>query len=195
MPVPSGGLAENPRTVFLDRDGTIIEDRHYLADPDAVALLSGAASGLRRLQAAGMALVVVSNQSGLARGLISAEALTAVEGRFRSLLASEGITLAGIYTCPHAPEAGCDCRKPRSGLARRAAAELHLDLRHCMVVGDKPADIGLARDLGATAVLVRTGAGVASLAAGASPDVVVQDLDELANLCTLPADPVRTSQA
>ena len=195
MPVPRGGGADLPRTIFLDRDGTIIEDRHYLADPDGVALLPGAASGLRRLQAAGMALVVVSNQSGMARGLISAAALAAVEERFRSLLGSEGVTLTGSYHCPHRPEDECDCRKPLSGLARRAAAELGLDLRRCMVVGDKPADLGLARLVGATAVLVRTGEGAATLAAGASPDLVVNGLDELADLCSLPADPVRSPPA
>lgn len=194
MPVPPGGLANPPRTVFLDRDGTILEDRGYLADPDGVVFLPGAASGLRRLQAAGIALVVVSNQSGVARGMISPAALAAVEERFRSLLAAEGVALAGSYYCPHRAEDGCDCRKPRAGLARRAAAELGLDLGHCMVVGDKRADIGLARELGATAVLVRTGEGVTSLAAGASPDVVVNGLDELADLCTRPDDAVRPSQ-
>ena len=195
MPVPAGGVASPPRTVFLDRDGTILEDRHYLADPEGVALLPGAASGLRRLQAAGIALVVVSNQSGVARGLISPAALAAVEERFRSLLAAEGVTLAGSYHCPHRAEDGCDCRKPRAGLARRAAAELGLDLQGCMVVGDKPADIGLARHLGVTAVLVRTGEGAAALVAGASPDFVVNGLDGLADLCSLPADPVRPSPA
>lgn len=194
MPPPSGGAASLPRTVFLDRDGTILEDRHYLADPDGVALLPGAASGLRRLQAAGATLVVVSNQSGVARGLISPSALAAVEERFRSLLATEGVALAGSYSCPHRAEDACDCRKPRAGLARRAAAELGLDLHRCMVVGDKPADIGLARHLGATAVLVRTGEGAAALAAGATPDLVVDGLDELADRCALPADAVRPSQ-
>ena len=195
MPVPHGGVVLNPRTALLDRDGTILEDRHYLADPDGVALLPGAASGLRRLQAAGVTLVVISNQSGVARGLISPAELAAVEERFRSLLATEGVTLAGSYSCPHRAEDGCDCRKPRAGLAQRAAAELGLDLRSCMVVGDQPADIGLARHLGATAVLVRTGRGSATLAAGASPDVVVNGLNDLADLCLIPADPLRPSPA
>ncbi len=184
-----------PTSVLLDRDGTILEDRRYLADPDGVVLLPGAAEGLRRLQAAGLRLVVVSNQSGVARGLISPVALAAVEERFRSVLAAEGVTLAGSYHCPHSPEADCDCRKPRDGMARRAAAELGLDLTRCLVVGDKPADIGLARRLGAPAVLVTTGQGAATLAAGtAVPDIVVAGLDGLAGLCCDPAGVARPTQ-
>lgn len=184
-----------PTSVLLDRDGTILEDRRYLADPDGVVLLPGAAEGLRRLQAAGIRLVVVSNQSGVARGLISPAALAQVQERFRSVLAAEGVTLAGSYHCPHHPDAGCDCRKPRDGLARRAAAELGLDLFHCLVVGDKPADIGLARRLGAPAVLVTTGQGAATLAAGtAVPDFVVAGLDGLAGLCCDSAGVARPTQ-
>lgn len=195
MPVLPGGVANPPRTVFLDRDGTILEDRHYLADPEGVVLLPGAASGLRRMQAAGIALVVVSNQSGWARGLISPAELLAVEDRFQVLLVTEGITLTGCFYCLHRAEDGCACRKPRDGMVRHAAAELGLDLQRCMVVGDKPADIGLARGVGATAVLVRTGEGAATLAAGASPDLVVNGLDELADLCGLPADSMRSPPA
>lgn len=195
MPVPHGGITDVPRTIFLDRDGTIIEDRHYLADAEGVAMLPGAASGLRRLQAAGIALVVVSNQSGWARGLITPPELLAVEDRFQVLLVMEGIVLTGCFYCLHRAEDGCDCRKPRDGMVRHAAAELGLDLQGCMVVGDKAADLGLARLVGATAVLVRTGEGAATLAAGATPDIVVDSLDELADCCGLPPDPMRSPPA
>ena len=110
--------------ILLDRDGTIIVDRHYLSNPAEVELLPGAVAGLRRLADAGFALVVVSNQSGVARGLLTEADVAAVNARTAALLANEGIQIAGWYYCPHGPEAGCDCRKPAAGMAERAAAEL-----------------------------------------------------------------------
>lgn len=145
--------------VLLDRDGTIIEDGHYLADPDGVRLLPGAAEGLRRLVALGWRLVVVSNQSGLARGLISPEALQAVNGRMEALLAREGVALEGIFFCPHGPDEGCRCRKPKTGLVVAAAEVLGFDPSRSVVIGDKMSDIGLGLNLGVPSLLVRTGYG------------------------------------
>jgi D-glycero-D-manno-heptose 1,7-bisphosphate phosphatase len=175
-------------TALLDRDGTINFDRHYLGDPDGVDLLPGAAAGLRLLAAAGVRLVVVTNQSGIGLGRITASQVTAVNARLVSLLEGEGITLSGIYICPHHPEAGCACRKPADGLARQAAAELGLDLRRAIVAGDKDSDLGLGRALGIPAFLMVTGEGARTLVSGGPPaDYLVDDLAELARICTHPA--------
>ncbi len=177
-----------PTTALLDRDGTIIEDRHYLSDPAGVALLPGAAEGLRSLHRLGMRLVVVSNQSGVGAGRITLPQLAAVNERFRAILAAEGIALAGIFNCIHSPEAGCSCRKPADGLARQAEAELGIDLGRVLVAGDKDSDLGLGRGLGAPTFLVLSGEGPATLRSGGPPaDYLVEDLHELARICGHPA--------
>ena len=145
--------------VLLDRDGTVIVEKNYLADPAGVELEPAAAAGLRRLAAAGFALVVVSNQSGVARGLMTEADVAAVNARADTLLRTEGVEIAGWYHCPHGPDAQCSCRKPAPGLAHRAAHELGLDLSRSVVIGDKPSDIGLADAIGAGGVLVLTGHG------------------------------------
>ena len=174
--------------VLLDRDGTLIVDRHYIADPAAVALLPGAVAGLRRLAAAGIRRVVVTNQSGVARGVIPPEALLEVHARLRALLGSHGATLDAIFACPHREEDGCDCRKPNIGLALAARTELGLDLGRVVVAGDTPADLGLAGALGVPAFLMMTGSGPETLAENLVPaDFVVDDLDDLARILTHPA--------
>lgn len=148
--------------VFLDRDGTIVVERYYLADPDGVELVPGAASALRSLAAAGYALVVVTNQSGIARGLYGEEEFRAVQRRIEDLLERDGVRLDGVYHCPHHPDytGPCDCRKPAPGLFRRAARELGLDLARSICIGDRLKDVVPARDLGcAGGILVRTGYG------------------------------------
>jgi D-glycero-D-manno-heptose 1,7-bisphosphate phosphatase len=167
---------------LLDRDGTIIVDRHYLAAPDGVELLPNALAGLRRLSEMGIGLVVVSNQSGIARGYFDQQALDAVNGRLRKILAAGGVELDGIYTCPHVDEDACACRKPKPGLALRAAKDLAFDLEQAFVIGDKACDIDLGRSVGARTILVRTGYG-----SKAGPDVearadgIAADLAEAAN--------------
>ncbi|MDP6741199.1 MAG: HAD family hydrolase, partial [Planctomycetota bacterium] len=123
------------RAVFLDRDGTLNREVNYLADPAQLELLPGVAEGLSRLARAQWLLCVVTNQSGVARGLVSEEVLNEIHGRLREMLASEGAHLDWIGHCPHHPEHGppalrraCDCRKPEPGLLLRAAAELDIDL-------------------------------------------------------------------
>ncbi len=157
MPVPEPGRP----AAFLDRDGTIIAERGYLRDPEGVELLEGAAEGLRRLQQAGYALVLVTNQSGIARGLVREEEYRAVQARLEALLRQRGITLAGVYHCPHHPDhtGPCECRKPGTGLHRRAAAELGLDLSRSLYIGDKASDVLPAAALGGRGILVRTGYG------------------------------------
>jgi D-glycero-D-manno-heptose 1,7-bisphosphate phosphatase len=171
------------RFVILDRDGTLIVERHYLSDPKQVMLLPGAAEGLRQLRRLGLGLVVVTNQSAIARGLIDAARLNAIHRRVRRLLRSAGIILDGLYWCPHHPDDGCHCRKPGVGLVQQAARELGFDPRRSFVVGDKPCDIDLGQRLGATTLLVRTGYGaqVASEQA-VMVDFIVDDLQEAARV-------------
>lgn len=152
--------------VFVDRDGTLIEERGYLADPSGVHLLECAAPSVRRLRGAGFAVVVLTNQSGVARGYFGLAEVEEVHHRLRELLTLSGATLDGIYYCPHLPQAShsrfggvCLCRKPYPGMAIEAAAMLDLDLTRAFVVGDKLDDMGLANQLDVPGVLVRTGFG------------------------------------
>lgn len=168
---------ENKTYVLLDRDGTLIVDRHYLADPNGVELLPNATAGLRRLRELGCGLVVTTNQSGVGRGLIPLDALTQIHARLSAMLAAEGITLDGIYSCPHVDDDGCECRKPRAGMAQRAAREHGFDLRRAYVIGDREPDVGLARAAGATSILVRTGGGRETERDGqCTPDHTADDL-------------------
>jgi D-glycero-D-manno-heptose 1,7-bisphosphate phosphatase len=149
--------------VFLDRDGTIIDEVGHLGEPDGVVILPGVPDALRRLSAAGFVLVVVSNQAGVARGLFGEDAVRAVNAHAAELLRAEGAPdLAGWYFCPHHPDitGPCDCRKPGPGMLTRAAAELDLDLEQSWMVGDHPVDAGAARAAGVRPIVVRTGHGL-----------------------------------
>lgn len=147
------------RAIFLDRDGTIIVDKGYLSDPHDVMFEHNAVAGLRAMAASGFALVVVSNQSGIGRGLFPRAAADAVNARIAEMLLQQGIRLAGFYICPHAPDAGCGCRKPLPGLILQASAELDLNINASFMIGDKQCDLELARNVGATGILLTTGAG------------------------------------
>ena len=147
------------RYALLDRDGTIIEEKNYLGDPAGVALLPGAAEGMRLLREAGFGLAVLTNQSGIGRGYYTEADMRRVHARMRELLEAEGVVLDGIYFCPHTPEDGCSCRKPATGMAEQAARDLGFSLKDAYVVGDKPADVELAARCGAVGILVRTGYG------------------------------------
>lgn len=146
---------------FLDRDGTVIVERNYLSDPAAVELIPGAAAALRMLAHAGYALVLVTNQSGLARGLIREAEFLAVQRRLTGLLAAEGVEFEAVYHCPHHPEytGPCECRKPGLGMYRRAARELGVDPASSIYIGDKVSDVLPAVVLGGRGYLVRTGHG------------------------------------
>ena len=167
---------EPRRFVLLDRDGTLIALEHYLADPDAVVLLDGAAAGVRRLVALGLGVVIVTNQSAIARGILDERGLAAIHARLTERLASEGVRVDGIFHCPHHPDDGCACRKPERGMVDRAEAVLGFDPAECFVVGDAASDIELGRRLNATTILVRTGNGAETEASGAPFDHVVDDL-------------------
>jgi histidinol-phosphate phosphatase family protein len=144
--------APPPAAVLLDRDGTLVRDVPYNDDPDRVFPMPGAREALDRLRARGVRLGVVSNQSGVGRGLVAPEALAAVNARVEELLGP----LGPWAVCPHAPEDGCVCRKPRPGLVLEAAARLDLPAHRCAVIGDIGADVDAARAAGARAVLVPT---------------------------------------
>ncbi len=155
------------KAVFLDRDGTLVHDRpgFYLKRPEQLRVYPFSAAALRLLRRAGYRLVVVSNQSGLARGFFDRRTLDAIHRHLRERLRRGGARLDAIYFCPHHPDDGCRCRKPSPVLARRAARELGLRLRGSVVVGDKKADIDMAQALGLPSVLVRTGHGRSQRAA------------------------------
>jgi len=142
--------------VFIDRDGTIIPDTGYIGDPDGVALLPGAAAAIARVRAAGFAVVVITNQSGIARGLITPEGYTAVAARLDAELAAAGAAIDATYMCPHHPDVNgpCDCRKPAPGLYLRAAHELEIDLTQSVLVGDRWRDVAPAAELHARGILV-----------------------------------------
>jgi D-glycero-D-manno-heptose 1,7-bisphosphate phosphatase len=167
--------------VVLDRDGTVNVERHYLADPGQVELIDGAGEGLRRLRDLGLELLVVTNQSAVGRGYITANTLAAIHARLVECLAAEGIELGGIYVCPHVPADGCRCRKPDTGLLERAARERGFDPAAAIVIGDKESDIEMGRRAGSTTLLVRTGYG-ARMAATTAADHVVDDLREAAHV-------------
>ena len=142
--------------VFLDRDGTLIDDEHYLSDPERVRLRPGAARAVRRLREAGLAVVVITNQSGIARGMFTEAQYEAVRARLDALLAAQGATLDASYHCPHHPEFGeaCACRKPGIALFQQAASEHALDLARSAFIGDKLRDISPAARFGALGILV-----------------------------------------
>lgn len=168
--------------VLLDRDGTIIYDRHYLADPAGVELLPGAAAGLRRLCELGCGLIVVTNQSGIGRGYFDEPTLGRIHDRMRVLLAAEKVTLDAIYFCPHTDDDACGCRKPQPGLATHAIRDFGFDPRTSFVVGDKCVDVELGRAIGATSILVRTGSGQETeRLARCTPDFIGDDLVQVAD--------------
>jgi heptosyltransferase II len=143
--------------VFLDRDGTLNWDPGYLNDPAEMRLLPGVGPAVARLNRAGFKVVLVTNQSGVGRGIITVEALDAIHQRLRELLAESGAWLDGIYACLHRPDEGCGCRKPASGLVAQACRELSLTAMQSFVIGDRAIDVALARNIGGRGVFVLSG--------------------------------------
>jgi D-glycero-D-manno-heptose 1,7-bisphosphate phosphatase len=154
------------RAVFLDRDGTIIEEVGYLDRPERVEFFPWTIDAIRVLNRAGLAVVLVSNQSGIARGFFTESVVDDIHRRMSEMLVAGGAHIDAYYYCPHHPDgkvAGlakvCECRKPARGLVDRAVAEFGVDPGRSYVVGDRWVDVGLARTVGAKGVLVRTGYG------------------------------------
>lgn len=151
---------QSGKAVFLDRDGTINHDPGYISDPATLEILPGAGAALARLQTAGYKLIVVTNQSGIARGIIPPGNLEKIHDRMNELLAPAGARIDAFYFCPHHPSEGCPCRKPGSQLITSACSELGLDPKESVMIGDRETDLqcGLNAGVGRV-VLVRTGNG------------------------------------
>jgi D-glycero-D-manno-heptose 1,7-bisphosphate phosphatase len=170
--------------VFVDRDGTIMTERSYLADPAGVALIPGVLDALADLRRAGFLLVTVTNQSGIARGLYTHEDYHAVAARLTHVLGEGGVLIDRTEYCPHHPEVTglCACRKPGTGMYLQAAAELGIDPARSYYVGDKATDVIPALELGGQGILVRTGYGAEQEGAAPPGTWVVDDLRAAADL-------------
>jgi histidinol-phosphate phosphatase family protein len=168
------------KAAMLDRDGTIIHDRVYTNDPNDVVLLPGATDALRQLAGAGYPSIVITNQSGIARGLVSLEQYHAVRRRLDELLAAEGAVLADTFTCPHHPDFGspCPCRKPGTAMYERAAIVHELDLSRCLYIGDRSRDLAAAITFGGRGALVQS-------RATSDEDVAFADATRMAVVPTL----------
>lgn len=172
--------------VFLDRDGTINQEVGYIRDVANLNLIPGSGQAIAQLNALGIPVVVVTNQSGPARDYYPESHVFALHDRLRSVLAEEGATVDAIFHCPHLPNGVvpeytqvCACRKPAPGMLQKAAREHHLDLSRSYMVGDKGVDVGAGKAAGARTVLLRTGYGPEELAAltpEQQPDHVADDL-------------------
>lgn len=158
------------RAIFLDRDGTINRDVPYCSRPEDFELLPNVGEGIRLLSRLHLKLVVVTNQSGIARGYFSEQSLADIHRKMRAELARWGATIHGIYYCPHHPDDKCACRKPETGLFLQAARELHLQLVRSYVMGDKMLDVMAAQKLGCKAVLIPSSEPEISLPSSAMPD-------------------------
>jgi D-glycero-D-manno-heptose 1,7-bisphosphate phosphatase len=177
--------------VFVDRDGTLIRERSYLSDPKDVELIPGAVTALEMFARCDLPVVLVTNQSGIARGLYSLEDYHRVAERLMDILSAAGVPPAAAEYCPHHPEfsGSCECRKPSAGMHRKAAVHLDLDLERSFYIGDKLSDVAVAGQVGGTGILVRTGYG-RDHEANVTPGVrVVDDLLDAAKLIASAVDP------
>jgi D-glycero-D-manno-heptose 1,7-bisphosphate phosphatase len=165
------------RAVFLDRDGTIMEDASYFGDVDRAIIISSAPAALKRLHTAGYRLFVVTNQSGVARGYFTREAIEQIHTFLDDQFAALGVRFDRYYVCPHHPEDHCDCRKPKPKFLQEAIHEYRLEPARCFMIGDRPTDIQAGINAGVQTILVLTGAGQETLAKGnVSPNYVADDL-------------------
>ena len=156
--MPATSTQHRP-AVFLDRDGTIIEDRGDLSEPNQVVFLPGAIAALQALQKHFL-LFIVTNQSGVAKGLLTLEQVSTVNAHVVDRLSSAGVAIERVFVCPHARTEGCVCIKPKPHFLRLAAREHQIDLQHSYTVGDHPHDVEFARSVGATGIYVLTGHGM-----------------------------------
>ena len=162
------------RVILLDRDGTLVVDRGYLDNAAGLEFLPGAAEGLRLLYAQGYRLVVITNQSGIGRGMFPWQSINDMNARLTAMVSEAGARLEGIYVCPHTPQDNCDCRKPNTGLITQAVADLKFDPKNAVVIGDKDSDIECGRRAGAATVLISAAKSVNR--AGIKADAVAADL-------------------
>jgi len=142
------------RAVFLDRDGTMAKDVHYCRRPEDFRLFPNTAKAIKLLSEHGFKVIVITNQSGIARGYFTEEALTQIHEKMKTELAKEGAWIDGIYYCPHHPDDNCNCRKPKPKLVLQAAKEHDIDLKHSFVVGDLSLDIDMGKAVGCKTILL-----------------------------------------
>lgn len=178
MAVSAAGAA-----IFLDKDGTLIDDVPYNVDPARITLAPGAVAGLRRLSRLGYRLLVVSNQPGVAQGRFDVGALEPVRLRLARLLSEQGVHLEGFYYCPHGPDEGCACRKPLPGMLLRAAAEHRIDLAASWMIGDILDDVEAGARAGCRTILIDNGNETLWLRSPLrTPTWIASDLDAAAQL-------------
>jgi D-glycero-D-manno-heptose 1,7-bisphosphate phosphatase len=176
------------KAIFLDKDGTLIPDVPYNVDPDKISLSPNTINGLLALQQEGFMFLIISNQSGIARGFFDHDALLEVEHKIKCLLHEHGLSLTGFYYCPHHPESDiaayrvdCSCRKPKPGLILEAGLDHQIDLSQSWLIGDILHDIEAGHRAGCGAILINNGNETAwELNAERIPDAMVQNIDEAA---------------
>ena len=151
-------MTELPQAVFLDRDGTVMEDAHYIKSPDQVRLLPGAAAAVRRINDAAIPVIVVTNQSGIGRGLFGVEDYEAVRSHFEALLRAEGAHIDASYYCPHAPSTApdCGCRKPATKMFEDAIRDFKLDPQRAAYIGDRWRDVVVSKKLGGRGIMIES---------------------------------------
>ena len=173
--------ASNNRAVFLDRDGTIMEDATYVGKVEHVVLIPHAPQALKRLQDAGYKLFIITNQSGVGRGYFTREAVESIHAHLKEHFGRAGVRFDRYYVCPHHPEDNCECRKPKPKFLLDAAREYGLDLSGCFMIGDRASDVQAGLNAGVRTVLVLTGAGRETLTnQEVKPDHVANDIAEAA---------------
>ena len=173
------------KAVFLDRDGTIIEDVGYLSSPEQIKFIPGSVASIRSLNQAGFKVIVISNQSGVARGHFGEDMLQTIDKIVHRGLLHGGAHLDAHYYCPHHPQHGvypykqeCDCRKPNTGLIKKAIEKFDIEASSSFMIGDKATDIELGKRAGVKTVLVQTGYGKTEVKQAKDPDKVAADLSE-----------------
>ena len=147
------------KAVFLDRDGTICEEKNYLSDPDELELFSFAAEAIKLFRESGYLVIIITNQSGIGRGYFNEDDLDRISQKMFDQLDSEGARIDAIYYCPHAPEDNCDCRKPKTKMIKNACKDFPIDLANSWIIGDKAIDIQTGINAGTKSALVLTGYG------------------------------------
>lgn len=170
--------------IFVDRDGVLIENRaEYIRAHSHIIVFPQAVKACRRITEDGRyALVVVTNQSAVGRGVLSMARVQSLNRRILRMFEKEGVRIDGSYICPHRPDEDCDCRKPKPGMLLQAARELNLDLRRSFMAGDNMTDMGAAAAAGATGILVKTGLGEEQLKRQSYDGPVAHDLNEAVDL-------------
>jgi D-glycero-D-manno-heptose 1,7-bisphosphate phosphatase len=154
--MPDISSFQSQKAVFLDRDGTLIVEKHYIKNPQDVELEFGVVEGLNLLKNNGYLLIMVTNQSGIGRGLLTLADFEAVQTKFFELLAEQGLNLDAVYMCPHHPNDACSCRKPKPGLILQGISDFHLDPKVCFMIGDKESDCEAGKAAGTQSILLQT---------------------------------------